>query len=156
MSTVEPVRKQIVVAVSQEQAFRVFTDKIERWWPMEHHIGKSPMKHAMLEPKVSGRWYEIGEDGSECNWGKVLVWNPPSRLVLAWQITAQWQYDANFITEVEVTFTPEGPKQTRVVLEHRDLERFGAAAAEIRKALDGDGGWTRHMQRLAAVAEGRS
>lgn len=156
MSTVDPVRKQIVVATSQVQAFRVFTDKIERWWPKEHHIGKSPLKHAKLEPRVGGRWYEVGEDGSECNWGKVLVWNPPSRLVLAWQITAQWQYDANFITEVEVTFTAEGPKQTRVVLEHRNLERFGAAATEIRKSLDSEGGWTQHMHRLAAAAEGRA
>jgi uncharacterized protein YndB with AHSA1/START domain len=156
MSTVEPVRKQIVIATSQEQAFRIFTNKIERWWPKEHHIGKSPMKEATLEPKVGGRWYEIGEDGSECDWGKVLVWNPHSRLVLAWQISGQWQYDASLITEVEVTFTAEGPKQTRVVLEHRNLERFGAAAAEIRKALDSDGGWTQHLHRLAAVAEGRA
>jgi hypothetical protein len=156
MSTIDAVRKQIVVATTQEKAFRVFTDNLERWWPKEHHIGKSPLKHAVLEPRVGGRWYEVGDDGSECNWGKVLVWAPPSRLVLAWQITAQWQYDADFITEVEVTFTAEGPKQTRVVLEHRNLDRFGAAAAEIRKAFDSDGGWNQTIKRFAEVAEERA
>src|ERR1700681_4136815 len=108
--SIEPVRKEIVVAVSQEHAFRVFTDKMTTWWPPEHHIGKSPMKHAVLEPRVGGRWYEIGEDGAECNWGKVLVWSPPSRLVLAWQITATWQYDPSFLTEVEGNFDGEGPQ----------------------------------------------
>jgi len=152
VSDVPPVRKQIVVAASQAHAFRVFTNGIERWWPREHHIGKAPMKSAVVEPRVGGRWYEIGEDGSECDWGKVLVWEPPARLVLAWQITARWQYDPAFVTEVEVTFSAEGPKRTRVVLEHRNLDRFGDAAPAMRDAFDSSGGWTGTVEIFGKVA----
>jgi uncharacterized protein YndB with AHSA1/START domain len=88
---------------------------MDAWWPRTNHIGKVEMKRAVLEPKKGGRWYEIGVDDSECNWGKVLSWDPPRRLLLAWQITADWQYEPNLITEVEVTFK-EGSNLTRFTL----------------------------------------
>ena len=100
MSTIEPVIKQIVVETSQERAFQVFTDGIDRWWPREHHIGKSPLKRAVIEPQQGGRWYAICEDGTECDTGKVLAWDPPRRVLLAWQLTAKWEYDPSFVTEV--------------------------------------------------------
>jgi uncharacterized protein YndB with AHSA1/START domain len=152
MSQVPPIRKQVLVEASQEHAFRVFTDGLDRWWPREHHIGKAPMKRAVMEPRAGGRWYEIGDDGSECNWGRVLIWEPPQRVVLAWQITAQWQYDASFVTELEVTFSAEAARRTMVVLEHRNLERYGEVAVEFRKMLDTEGGWTRTMTLFADVA----
>ena len=152
MSGVEPIRRQILVDAPQAHAFRVFTDGIDRWWPREHHIGTSPLKRAVLEPRVNGRWYSISQDDSECDVGKVLVWEPPSRLVLAWQITAEWKYDAAFVTEVEVSFIVEGPRRTRVELEHRNLERYGAKAAELRKQLDSPGGWGGMLAIFAATA----
>lgn len=152
--SVEPVRKQLVVEAPQERAFRVFTENIDRWWPRAHKIGQAPLKQAVLEPKQDGRWYEVGEDGTECTWGKVLAWEPPRRLVLAWQISAQWQYDASLITEVEVVFTPEGPRRTRVDLEHRNLERFGPGADPARGALDSPQGWGGLLEAYAAVARG--
>jgi uncharacterized protein YndB with AHSA1/START domain len=152
MSSIESVRKSVVVTTSPERAFQVFTEGIDRWWPREHHIGSSPLKRAILEPRPGGRWYAVCEDGSECDTGKVLAWDPPRRLVLAWQITAQWKYDANFLTEVEVSFTPEGPKRTRVDLEHRNLERFGAEALELRKNIGGPEGWGRTLETFATAA----
>ena len=137
---VNPIRKEIVVEAPIERAFRVFTDNLDSWWPREHHIGKAPLQRAVLEPKLGGRWYEIGDDGSECNWGKVLAWDPPRRLLLAWQIDAQWQYDAKLVTELEVTFTVQGAQRTLVELEHRNLERFGEAAAALREMMDR--GWS--------------
>lgn len=88
----------------------------------------------------------------------MLTWDPPRRLVLAWQITAQWKYDPSFLTEVEVSFTPEGPKRTRVDLEHRNLERYGVEAIELRKGIDSPGGWGQTLQNFAAVVatEGRT
>jgi uncharacterized protein YndB with AHSA1/START domain len=151
MKEIEPIRKQLVVSAAAEHAFRVFTAGLDRWWPRDHHIGKAPMKRAVLEPRSGGRWYEIGDDGSECNWGRVLVWDPPRRLVLAWQITAEWQYDASFETELEVTFTAEGPRRTIVQLEHRNFERFGAGAEEIRKQMDS--GWGANLDTFAKIAE---
>jgi uncharacterized protein YndB with AHSA1/START domain len=156
VSIIEPIRKELVVAAPQERAFAVFTAGIDRWWPRQHHIGKSPLKRAVLEPRPGGRWYAESEDGSECDTGKVLTWDPPQRLVLAWQITAQWQYDPSFVTEVEVTFTAQGPKQTLVKFEHRNLERFGATAAALAKEMGSQGGWGTTLDSFARAAEDAS
>ncbi len=151
--SIEPVRKEVVVKASVERCFDIFTAGIDRWWAREHHIGKSPLKKMCLEPRVGGRWYTICEDGSECGVGHVLAWEPPTRLLLAWQITAQWQFDPQFVTEAEVTFTPEGPKQTRVRIEHRNMERFGVTAEAIRGQFDAPGGWSAMLARYAAASE---
>ena len=103
-----PVRRAVTVKVSQARAFEVFTRNFGRWWPASHSIGKSPLRNAVIEPEIGGRWYEVGEDGSECEWGKVLAWDPPSRVLLAWQLGADWRFDANLVTEVEVRFTAQG------------------------------------------------
>ena len=153
MSYVEPVRKRVIVNATRERAFRVFTAGIDRWWPREHHIGKSPLKRAILEEQAGGRWYSVSEDGSECDVGKVLSWEPPRRVLLAWQITADWQFDPAFVTEVEVTFTAQGPNQTRVDLEHRDLERYGEKSAAFRKTIDSERGWEKIVEQFKDSAE---
>lgn len=97
------------------------------WWPLAHDkIGKAQAVDAVVEPRVGGRWYERGEDGSTCDWVRVLSWEPHTRLVLSWDITADWQYDPNLGTEIELRFIPEGKDGTRVELEHRRLHRYGA------------------------------
>ncbi len=144
------IRKQLTVEAPQERAFRVFTSSMGGWWPKEHHIGTSPLKECVIEPKVNGRWYEIGEDGTTCEWGKVLTWDPPRRLVLAWQLGPDFKYDPALVTEVEVTFTLLAPKRTRVDFEHRNLERFGDAAERLR-GLMGDG-WGQILESYVRTA----
>jgi uncharacterized protein YndB with AHSA1/START domain len=144
-----PVRKSVTVAVSPQRAFEVFTERFDHWWPRSHSIGASPLKQAVIEPREGGRWYGKLEDGSEQPWGDVLAWEPPSRLLLAWRIGAQWTYDADLLTEVEVTFTPEG-EGTRVVLEHRLLERMGEGAEATRAMFDAEGGWGGLLAAFAA------
>ena len=134
----QPIRKELILQVPQEMAFNVFTREIDLWWPKTHHIGSSPMKEAVLEPKPAGRWYSIHEDGSEANVGKVLAWDPFNRVVLAWQINGNFKYDPELISEVEVCFIPEGPKTTRVTLEHRDLDKLMGGEKVIQ---DMDKGW---------------
>jgi uncharacterized protein YndB with AHSA1/START domain len=136
-----PVRKSLSVNATPERAFEVFTARFDSWWPRSHSIGQSPLAEAVLEPRTGGRWYGRLADGSEAEWGDVLAWDPPRRLVLAWRIGADWTYRADLLTEVEVRFTAEG-ERTRVDFEHRGLERMGEKAAETRIALDSDGGWT--------------
>ena len=144
------IRKTLVIDAPAERAFRVFSENMGSWWPKEHHIGASPLKACVIEPRVGGRWYEIGEDGSQCDWGKVLAWDPPRRLMLAWQLDATFKYDPSLITEVEVSFTVLEPKRTRVDFEHRDLERFGADAARLHKLMgDGWGGILESFTRAA-------
>jgi uncharacterized protein YndB with AHSA1/START domain len=140
-----PVRKSIHVAVSPQHAFDTFTNGIGSWWPKSHHIGKSDLDLPVIEPRAGGRWYEVGVDGSECEIGKVLTWEPPARVVLIWQVTPDFTYDPDLVTEVEVRFTPEGDG-TRVDLEHRHLERFGDRADTMREQVGGPNGWGHLLQ----------
>jgi uncharacterized protein YndB with AHSA1/START domain len=79
------------------------------------------------------------------------VWDPPRRLVLAWQLTSDWQYDADFLTEVEINFVPVDKSHTRVALEHRNLERFGVKAAEVQAAIGGEMGWPKILEGYATL-----
>jgi uncharacterized protein YndB with AHSA1/START domain len=149
---VAPVRKQVRVGVNADRAFDAFCGHFDRWWPRDKHIGKSAIKRAVLEPFAGGRWYEVGEDGSECEWGSVLVWDPPKRLVLAWRIAADFTYDPSLTTTVEVRFTPEGAG-TLVELEHRDLELMGTNASKVRELFDSTKGWGAVLGFYAQLAE---
>jgi uncharacterized protein YndB with AHSA1/START domain len=149
------VRKVVSVKAPLDVAWRVFTEKMGGWWPLAHYkIGKANAVDAVVEPRAGGRWYERGEDGSTCEWGTVLVWEPPSRLVLSWDITADWQYDPALKTEVEVRFIAQGKEATRVELEHRRLDRYGARRDEMRRIFDTEGDWGRLLEAFGRLAAG--
>jgi len=147
------LRKVVVVHASREVAWRVFTTKMGAWWPLgTHKIGRAAAVDAVIEPTVGGRWYERGADGSTCDWGRVLVWEPPSRLMLTWEIDADWQHDAQLKTEVEVRFVSEGPETTRVELVHSHLDRYGPRRDQMRDIFDSEQGWTGLLAAFAASA----
>ncbi len=152
---VAPVFKTITVNVSVERAFDVFTAGFDSWWPRSHNIGQSPMEKALIETFVGGRCYQRSIDGSECDWGRVIVWEPPHRFVLAWQLNADWQYDPDLAktSEVEVRFTPEPGGGTRVDLEHRHFERHGTRGIDIRTGVDSSGGWGSLLEMFRDVAD---
>jgi uncharacterized protein YndB with AHSA1/START domain len=149
-----PVRKTITVKASVDHAFKVFTDGFDTWWPRSHHIGKQPMVKAVIEPRAGGRCFGREADGTECDWGRVLTWEPPNRFVLAWQIGPTWQYESDLrkASEVEVRFTAEAGGLTRVNLEHRYFERHGEGAANVRSGVDSPNGWGGLLQIYAARA----
>ena len=149
-----PVRKTVRVQAPPARAFEVFAVRMGSWWPKSHSVGASPQRDVILEPRPGGRWFERGEDGAECDWGHVLAWEPPSRLLLAWQLNAEWRFDRNLVTEVEIRFIPDGADATRVELEHRHLERFGDRAEAVRNSLDSPGGWGGILEGYAATAAG--
>lgn len=150
-----PVRKSITVKADAQRAFEVFTAGFDSWWPRSHHIGKVPMKRAILEGRVGGRCYSEQTDGTECDWGEITAWEPPRRFVMAWKITAQWQYepDLSKSSEVEVRFTPLEDGSTRVDLEHRHFLRMGAGWETMRTMVDAEGGWGGLLQMFASEAE---
>jgi uncharacterized protein YndB with AHSA1/START domain len=152
VGTVESVRRQVVVAASQQTAFDVFTAGMTSWWPAEHHIGGAPIEEILIEPEVGGRWYTRHTDGSETYTGVVVAYDAPERLVVTWQIGADWKYHAGLVTTVELRFVAEAPDRTRVELEHRDLEAFGPEAERMREVFDAPGAWDTTLERFAAAA----
>ncbi|MFC9893603.1 SRPBCC family protein [Nocardia sp. NPDC127579] len=145
------------VALPLERAFAFFTESFGKWWPSAYHIGTAEMADAILEPQVGGRWFERGVDGSECDWGRVLVWEPPHRLVLTWQINGHWQFDPDpaRASEIEVRFTAESPEQTTVTLEHRHIDRLVEGRAMAQTIVEGGGGWSTVLEAFAKTAEGQ-
>lgn len=134
------VAKSIQISAPVAAAFDAFIGMA--WWPVEsHHISGVPGSTAFLEPFQGGRWYERSPDGVETIWGSVLIWQPPQRLLLSWLVNPQWEYEPDPLraSEIEVTFTSEGPTTTRVDLVHRRLERYGSEAERMRKILDNKG-----------------
>jgi uncharacterized protein YndB with AHSA1/START domain len=114
MSTVatDAIRKTVLVDFAPAEAFELFTTRIASWWPVgTHSYGGDDVTDIVLEPRLGGRLYEVTAAGAQ-EWGSVLAWEPPDRLLLDWQIGEARG------TEVEVRFSPEGPG-TRVELEHR-------------------------------------
>jgi uncharacterized protein YndB with AHSA1/START domain len=146
------IRKTIDVKVPVDRAFAVFASRIGEWWHNDHSLAEGKKQaDVVIEPHAGGRWYELADDGSEYEWGKVLSYEPPHRLVLAWQLTREFDYDPSFETTVEVRFeeTVEG---TRVHFEHRDLERMGEGAIETFESMDG--GWGMLLDLFRQAAEG--
>lgn len=153
--SIEAVRRSVEVAAPVDRAFDVFVDRIGDWWPARHAIGVVPKATARMERGQGGRVLEIGTDGSECQWGTILTWEPPHRLVIAWQITARWsaEPDLSRASEYEVRFVALDEARTRVHLEHRHLDRHGDGGGSMRAAVDGPDGWSgvlAHFARLAS------
>lgn len=137
-----PIRHSVRIKASQETAFDTFAGGMAGWWMKSHTLQPSGQRDVVVEPKDGGRWYDVGVDGTEMEWGRVISWKRPDRLVLAWQLNAEWIYDPDFETTIEVRFRADGD-HTIVEFEHRDLERFGDKAVEVRGEYDSgmDGGW---------------
>jgi uncharacterized protein YndB with AHSA1/START domain len=132
-----------VVEAPIDRAFSVFTEGIGTWFPSEYNLLEVEIAQRVFEPRAGGRVYDVGTDGSECHWGRVLTYEPPSRVVFSWDISAQWQIetDPERTSEVEVRFSEEEPGRTRVELEHRKLDRHGDGWEHLRDAVGGEGGW---------------
>lgn len=135
------VKRTLHVGVPIDHAFRMLTEKMGTWWPASHHIGKVPFAEIVIEPRVGGKWVERGHNGEECQWGTVLVWDPPKQVVFSWQLQADWKFspDMSRASEVAFTFFAEGPESTRLEFEHRHIERHGEGWEAIRKGVEG--GW---------------
>jgi uncharacterized protein YndB with AHSA1/START domain len=152
--TEEPtVRHHVVVDGSPERAFSAFTERLGEFKPPEHNLLGSPIAETVFEPRVGGHIVDRGEDGSECRWARVLVFEPPDRLVFSWDIGPTWQLESDpaNASEVEVRFVAEGADRTRVELEHRHLDRHGPGWESVREGVDTDQGWPLYLARYAAL-----
>ena len=147
------VRHQVVVDAPIERAFSVFTEDFGSFKPREHNMLGVEIAETVFEPRAGGRLYDRGIDGSECNWARVLVYEPPDRVVISWDINPQWQIETDLekTSEVEVRFIAESPERTRVELEHRHLDRHGDGWQGVREGVDSEGGWPLYLRRFAEM-----
>jgi uncharacterized protein YndB with AHSA1/START domain len=145
-------RTSVVVEAPIERAFRVFTEDFGSFKPPEHNLLGVEIAETVFEPRVGGHLYDRGVDGSECRWARVLAYDPPDRVLLSWDISPQWQLEADRqrTSEWEVRFIAETPERTRVEVEHRNLDRHGEGWEGVREGVAGDQGWPLYLQRFAA------
>ena len=153
MNHVDPpiVRRQIVVDAPIDHAFEVFTSRFGDFKPPEHNLLESPITETIFEPRVGGHIYDRAIDGSECRWARVLVYEPPHRVLFSWDISPYWQVETDpaHTSEVEVRFVAETAQRTRLELEHRNIERHGPGWEGVRDGVDGDAGWPLYLARYS-------
>jgi uncharacterized protein YndB with AHSA1/START domain len=151
------VHHEIVVNAPIERAFSVFTEDFGSFKPAEHNLLSVEIAETVFEPRAGGRLYDRGIDGSECNWARVLAYEPPDRVIISWDINPRWQIetDPEKTSEVEVRFIAETPEQTRVELEHRNLDRHLEGWEAVRDGVDSEAGWPLYLQRFAELLNGR-
>lgn len=149
------VRSEVVVEAPIERAFEVFTTKFDRIKPREHNMLGVDIEESVFEPHVGGRVYDRGVDGSECQWARVLAYEPPDRLVFSWDINPSWQIETDLdkTSEVEVRFTAESATRTRVELEHRNLDRHGDGWEGMAEGVRGEDGWPLYLRRFAEAID---
>lgn len=151
---IEPcVRCERTVAVPVETAFAVFTERFSEIKPPEHNFLGSPVAETVIEPHAGGAAYDRGADGSQARWGRVLAYEPPHRVVLTWDISPRFQIetDPDLTSEVEIDFVPTGPEQTRVSIEHRNIDRHGPGWEAVAMAFGSPRGWPLHLDRFEAL-----
>ena len=147
------VQHAIVVEAPVERAFHVFTADFGSFKPREHNLLQVDIAETVFEPRVGGRIYDRGVDGSECRWARVLAFEPPERVVFSWDIGPDWQLvtDPDRTSEVEVRFIAETADRTRVELEHRNLDRHGDGWEGVREGVGSDQGWPLYLERFAGL-----
>ena len=153
-SNISPIRKSVVVNAGVERAFALFVDKFDAIKPREHNLLAAPIAETVFEPRVGGHIYDVGIDGSRCEWARVLAYEPPSRVVFSWDIGPTWQLesDPTKTSEVEVRFIAESSDRTRVELEHRHLDRHGTGWRSVADGVGGDAGWPLYLSRYVEMA----
>ncbi|SEL29292.1 SRPBCC family protein [Streptacidiphilus jiangxiensis] len=152
------VSRHVVVDAEITQAFKAFTERFGDFKPPEHNLLGAPIVETVFEPSVGGHIYDRAADGSECRWARVLVYEPPHRVVFSWDIGPQWQIETDpaHTSEVEVRFVADGAHRTRVELEHRHLDRHGPGWQAVGEGVGGDQGWPLYLARYAALFSART
>lgn len=147
------VNRHVVVNATTAEAFDVFVGRFGEFKPKEHNLLEVDIVETVFEPRVGGSIYDRGADGSECRWARVLVYEPPHRVVFSWDIGPTWQVESDheLTSEVEVRFVVESGDRTRVELEHRHLDRHGPGWEGVAFGVSDDQGWPLYLDGYARL-----
>jgi uncharacterized protein YndB with AHSA1/START domain len=150
----DTVRQAVLVGAPLDRAFALFTQGFGTWWPREYTWAREKLDTIAIEPREGGRCFERGPHGFQADWGRVLTWDPPHRLVFRWQISPGREPvpDPDAASEVEVRFEAEDAQSTRVELEHRGFEKHGEGGAGYAAAMGSERGWPLILDRYASAA----
>jgi uncharacterized protein YndB with AHSA1/START domain len=151
----DPIRRSVVVNLGIEQAFALFVERFDAIKPREHNLLAVPIAHTVFEPREGGHIYDVGVDGSECRWSRVLAFEAPERILFSWDIGPTWQIETDLdkTSEVEVRFAAESDTRTRVELEHRNLDRHGDGWRSVADGIGGDAGWPLYLSRYIQLTQ---
>lgn len=131
MSSVPPLRREIVVAATPEVAFDVFTGGIGRWWPLaELSVHRDRSASVAFDDGVI---VERSATGEEAVWGTVTRWEPPAAVAFTWHPGRP--ADVAGLVEVGFTAVDGG---TLVTLRHGGWESYADPAAA---RAEYDHGW---------------
>jgi uncharacterized protein YndB with AHSA1/START domain len=155
-TTATALALDVTVGVPVETAFRLFTEHFDQVKPREYNLLSAPIEETVFEPRVGGHIYDRATDGTVCRWARVLVFDPPTRVVFTWDIDPRWQLetDPEQASEVEVRFVASGQESTRVVLEHRHLDHHGEGWQDYATGLASEGAWPLFLARYEALTTG--
>jgi uncharacterized protein YndB with AHSA1/START domain len=147
------VTSSIEVAASVQRAFEVFTRNFGAFKPATHNLLSVPIAETVVETHPGGHIIDRGTDGSECRWARILAFEPPDRLMFSWDISPHWSIESDPArsSEVEVTFTALAEDRTRVVIEHRHLDRHGDGWTAVREGVGTGEGWPLYLDRYAEL-----
>lgn len=148
------VRVELTIQAPITTAFDVFTTGMDTWWPRNHHIGAGELAEAVVEPHVGGRLYGREADGTECPWGRVLVFERPTHFAFSWDISLDWKHqpDPALTSRVDVTFSAVDQDSTAVTLVHGGFTNHGEGWEAMRDAVAGPGGWPALAETYALAA----
>ncbi|MDQ5817219.1 MAG: SRPBCC family protein [Actinomycetota bacterium] len=152
-ATEDAIRLTLTVSASVERAYAVFAEELASWYPSEYTWSQDVLETIGIEGREGKRCFERGPYGFWMDWGRVLLWDPPHRLVFSWQISPRREPvpDPEKSSEVELRFHEEGPRSTRVEFEHRGLSRHGEGAESYLKAISSEQGWPYILDRYAGA-----
>ncbi len=153
MNEPEPVLASAQIGAPLAHVFDVFTRELGSWWPRDYTFSGDRLAAAGIDHLRGGSWFEVDAAGDRVEWGEVLSWEPPERIVLSWRVGLdRTQTDPSEASEVEFTFRSLAPALTEVSVEHRRFGRHGAGADSMREGMASDQGWSRILSGLSRAA----
>ena len=143
------VRKCVLVCAGIDRAFSVFVEQMETWWPATHPIGSAPFESIFVEPRIGGRWYERSAQGEQCDWGKIIAWDPPHRVCFAWHLgpgddKEDWKFDPDPAKPAK-SKSVSSPKDPQPLASTSNIAASSATAKATRSSspssMDPTPGW---------------